>query len=199
MVGLWLTENWHGLEIATVTVIGALVLTAPGIGVLSWKNGLKAVSWNLVIFVGAALVLGEALIESKAAEWIINNLFAVSGIVSAESRLLILLVLSLISLTSHIYMTSHTARAVALIPALLYLGNSLQLNPTAVLFISTVGMDYCLTFPVSSKALLMFQELEGETYKPADLLRLSSVLLLVHLGLIVLFYYTYWRWIGLQL
>jgi anion transporter len=199
MVGLWLTESWHGLEIATVTVIGALVLTAPGIGAMSWKDGLKAVSWNLIIFVGAALVLGEALIESDAAQWIIDRLFAASGIAGTESRILVLLVLALICLTSHIYMTSHTARAVALVPALLYLGNSLQLNPVAVLFLSTVGMDYCLTFPVSSKALLMFQELEGETYKPADLLRLSSVLLLVHLGLLVLFYYGYWQWIGLRL
>ena len=199
MVALWLTESWHGLEIATVTVAGALVLTAPKVGALSWKDGLKAVSWNLIIFVGAALVLGKALIESGAAQWIIERLFAFSGIASAQSRLLILVVLTLLSLTSHIYMTSHTARAVALVPAMLYLASSLQLNPTAVLFISTVGMDYCLTFPVSSKALLMFQELEGETYKPSDLLRLSSVLLLVHLGLIVIFYYGYWRWIGLSL
>lgn len=199
MVALWLTESWHGLEIATVTVVGALVLTAPGIGVLSWKNGLKAISWNLIIFVGAALVLGKALIDSGAAQWIIDRLFAISGIVTTESHLLILLVLTLISLTSHIYMTSHTARAVALVPAMLYLASSLKLNPTAVLFISTVGMDYCLTFPVSSKALLMFQELEGETYKGADLLRLSAVMLLVHLALILIFYYGYWRWIGLAL
>jgi di/tricarboxylate transporter len=95
-------------------------------------------------------------------------------------------------------MTSHTARAAALVPAILYLANSLQLNPVAVMFISTVGMDYCLTFPVSSKALLIFQDLEGETYKPTDLLRLSSALLPVHLGLIVLFYFTYWRWVGLS-
>src|SRR3712207_7746767 len=27
MLTLWLTEKWHGLEIATVTVIGALILT----------------------------------------------------------------------------------------------------------------------------------------------------------------------------
>jgi anion transporter len=199
MIGLWLTETWHGLEIATVSVFGALVLTLPGIGVLKWKEGLKAVSWNLILFVGAALVLGRALIDSGAAQWIINQLFIVTGIVGAQSRTVILFVLAFISLTSHIYMTSHTARAAALVPALLYLGSSLQLNPVAVLFISTVGMDYCLTFPVSSKALLMFQELEGETYKPADLLRLSSVLLLVHLGLMVVFYFGYWRWIGLQL
>jgi glycerate 2-kinase len=69
----------------------------------------------------------------------------------------------------------------------------------AVLFISTVGMDYSLTFPVSSKALLMFQELENETYQPSDLLRLSAVLLIAHLALIVIFYYGYWRWIGLAL
>lgn len=198
-IALWLTETWHGLEIATVTVVAALLLTLPGIGVLKWKEGLKSVSWNLIVFVGAALVLGRALIDSGTAQWIIDRIFTFSNIGSSESALIALLLLAFISLTSHIYMTSHTARAAALVPALLYLGSSLQLNPTAVLFISTVGMDYCLTFPVSSKALLMFQELEGETYKPSDLLRLSSVLLLVHLVLIILFYYFYWRWIGLKL
>jgi len=199
MVALWLTEPWHGVEIAIVTVAGALVLTAPGVGVLRWKDGLKAVSWNLIIFVGAALVLGTALIESGAAQWIIERLFALSGIAGAESPLLILLVLALLSLTSHIYMTSHTARAAALVPPFLYLASTLELNPAAVMFIGTLGMDYCLTFPVSSKALLMFQELEGETYQPADLLRLSAVLLLVHVGLVLVFYLAYWRWIGLAL
>ncbi|HVF28862.1 MAG TPA: SLC13 family permease [Pyrinomonadaceae bacterium] len=199
MMALWLTEGFHGVEIATVTVVGALVLTLPKFGVLSWKEGLKAVSWNLIIFVGAALVLGQALIETGAAQWIIEGVFAVSGIAGAESHLLILLAFAFIVLTSHIYMTSHSARAAALVPALLYLGNSLELNPTAVMFIGTVGMNYCLTFPVSSKALLMFQELEGETFQPADLLRLSAVLLIVHLVLIVAFYYGYWQWIGLAL
>jgi len=199
MMMMWVTEGWHHIEIATVTVVGALVLTLPGFGVLSWKDGLKAVSWNLVVFVGAALVLGKALIETGAAQWIIDNVFALSGIAGAESHLLILLGFAFISLTSHIYMTSHAARAAALVPAFLYIGGSLNLNPAAVMFISTVGIDYCLTFPVSSKALLMFSELEGDTFQPADLLRLSSVLLIVHLILIVIFYYGYWRWVGLQL
>jgi anion transporter len=199
MVGLWLTETVHGLEIATVTVVGALLLTLPGAGVLSWKEGLKAVSWNLVIFVGAALVLGRALIESGAAEWIIDRLFEITGVQGAQSQILILLILAFISLTSHVYMTSHAARAAALVPPLLYLANVLKLDPVAVLFIGTVGMDYCQTLPVSSKALLMYGELDAETFETPDLLRLSSVLLLVHLVLIVLFYYGYWQWTGLSL
>jgi anion transporter len=199
MVVFWLSEAWHGYKIATVTVVGALILTSPNLGVMKWKDALKAVSWNLIIFVGAALVLGKSLIETGAAQWIIDNLFAFSGVANTDSKFLILLILSLISLTSHIYMTSHTARAVALVPAMLYLATSLNLNPVAVLFLSTVGMDYCLTFPVSSKALLMFQEIDGETYQGADLLRFSAIMLPIHLGLILLFYFTYWNWLGLSL
>lgn len=199
MVALWLTEALHGVEIATVTVAGALILTLPGVGVMRWKDGLASVSWNLIIFVGAALALGRSLIDSAAAQWIIDNLFAASGVEEVESTFLILLIVGFLSLTSHIYMTSHAARAVALVPPFLYLAGSLDLNPVAVLFISTVGMDYCQTFPVSSKALLMFQETEQETFQPADLLRLSSVLLVVHIALIVVFYYGYWKWTGLAL
>ncbi len=198
-VALWSTEALHGLEIATVSVLAALVLTLPGVGVIAWKDGLKAVSWNLVIFVGAALVLGEALIETKAAEWLIGQAFRVSGLSDGGPNGFVLLGLTLVTLTSHLYMTSHTARAAALTPALLYLGGALDLNLAAVMFIGTVGMNYCLTFPVSSKALLMFQEADRETWAPADLLRLSAVLLPVHAALMIAFYYGWWRHVGLAL
>ena len=199
MVVLWLAEPLHGLEIAIVTVVGALVLTLPGVGVMRWKDGLAAVSWNLIVFVGASLALGRALIDSGAAEWIISNLFDATGVRATESLLLILLILAFISLTSHIYMTSHTARAVALVPPLLYLASSLDLDPVAVMFIGTVGMDFCLTFPVSSKATLLFQEAEDGAFETSDLLRLSAVLLPVHVVMILIFYYGYWQWVGLAL
>ena len=94
---------------------------------------------------------------------------------------------------------SDTARATALLPPLLYLAQSLGLNPIAVMFIATVGMNYCLTFPVSSKALLMFYGLDERPFTSADLFRLSAVLLPANAALIVLFYFLYWRWIGLAL
>ncbi len=199
MIILWLTEQWHGWQIATVTVLGATLLTLPQFGVLTWKEGLKSVSWTLILFVGAALGLGRSLIDTGAAQWLIDHIFALSGIVGMESRPVILVALGLICLTSHWYMTSHSARAAALVPALLYLASSLHLNPIAVMFIGTVGMDYCLTFPASSKALLMFQDDAGDRYHPKDLLRLSIILLPAHLLLIVIFYFGYWQWVGLTL
>jgi anion transporter len=198
MVALWMTESFHHYEIALVTTVGALVLMLPGFGVMNWKDGLKSVSWNLIIFVGAALVLGKALIDTGAAQWIIENIFSLSGIDKSDPQYLILLTVAFVSLTSHIYMTSHSARAAALVPAMIYFATSFGFNPAAMVFISTVGMDYCLTFPVSSKALLLFQELDRETFQPSDLLKLSSVLMIVHLILMVAFYYGYWQFVGLK-
>lgn len=199
MVALWLTESLHPLAVATVSILGAFALTLPGAGVIAWKDGLKAVGWNLILFVGAALALGEALIETGAAQWLIGRIFELSGIADGGSILLILCGITVISLTSHIYLTSHAARAAALIPPFLFLGLQLDLNLTAVMFLATVGMDYCLTFPVSSKALLMFQELDRETWVPADLMRLSAVLLPAHAVLMLLFYLLYWQHVGLAL
>ena len=75
MVAFWLTEWLHGLEIATVTIIGVFLLTLPKLGVMQWKESLKGVSWNLILFVGAAIALGKSLMESGAAQWIMQNLF----------------------------------------------------------------------------------------------------------------------------
>lgn len=198
MIGLWFTESLHGLEIATVTVLGALILTLPGkFGVLSWKKALHSVSWNLIIFVSASIVMGEALIETGAAQWIMDHAFNISGVLNGASEIYLLFFLALITLTSHIYINSHSARAVAMVPALLLLATSLQINPLAVLFIGITGMNFCQTFPVSSKALLMFFELENETYKTQDLMKSSLVLMALHLVLIFIFYFTYWDWVGL--
>ena len=194
-----MTEGLHPLEIATVAIAGGFLLTAPVIGVISWKAGLKAVSWNLIFFVGAALVLGEALIETGAAKWLIDRMFEASGLSDGGSPLVVVAGLAVLTLTSHLYLTSHAARAAALIPPLLYLAGALDLNMVAVMFIATVGMDYCLTFPVSSKALLMFQEIDRETWAPADLLRLSAVMLPVHALLMIGFYFLYWQHVGLAL
>ena len=120
-------------------------------------------------------------------------------LLSTSSELLILISIAIISLTAHLYVTSRVARVAVILPTFMVLSSTLNLNPVMVVFLVTVAMDYCLTLPVSSKALLMFHELEGETFDPNDLIRLSAVMLPITLLLMLLFYYGYWQWIGLAL
>ncbi|MDF9717309.1 SLC13 family permease [Nocardioides sp. ChNu-99] len=197
----WLTEPLHGLEIATVTLLAALALCAPAVGVMTWKEGLGEVSWSLVLFVAGALALGGALVSSGAGDWVVGGLFALSGVAGLTSPLAVVAVLALLSATAHLYVTSHTVRAIALVPPSLYLAASLDLDAVAVVFLVSIGIDYCLTLPVSSKALLVFADADdrGDGFAPRDLLRLSAVLLPAWVALVVVTYEVWWSRTGLAL
>ena len=199
MLALWVTEGLHPFGIATVALAGAVVLTMPVIGVLDWNQGIAAVSWSLVLFVAAALVLGKALISTGAAHWLIDLIVSSGGFAASDPIVVVLLGLILIGLTSHIYMVSHTARVAALLPPLLLLGHASNLNAVTVAFLANVGMDYCITLPVSSKALLIFQDIDRETWTPTDLLKLSAVLSLAYAALMIATYFAFWRFVGLAL
>ncbi|MGK7871131.1 SLC13 family permease [Falsiroseomonas sp. E2-1-a20] len=195
MVLLWLGSARHALDPATVAVLGALALTLPGFGPLSWKEAVGGVAWDLVIFVAAALVLGEALIATGAAAWLLGALSSCLGLHAGSAGPALLAGIAVLSLTAHLAMTSHAARTAALLPPVLLLAEEAGLPLAAVAFVATIGIDYCLTTPVSSKALLMFQEEGG--WRPSDLLRLSALLLPAHLLLIGIFTLSWWRWVGL--
>lgn len=136
---------------------------SPKFGLLSWKQGVKSVSWNLILFVSAATALGINLVETGVVDWIESSIFQFVTSFSNFSVWGMLCFILLVSITSHLYITSHTTRAIVLVPGLLMLGTSFGFNGIAVLFLSLVGMNYCLTFPVSSKALLVYFEEEKKS------------------------------------
>lgn len=195
----WITENLHGYDIAFVTIIGALLLMMPGFGVISWKQGIKAISWNLLLFVAAATALGKVLVETGVVGWVEKEMMHHLYIIIGTSEWNIVLMLSLVTVTSHLYITSHTTRAIVFIPSLIILGKTIGAELDAIVFLSLIGMNYCVTFPVSSKALLLFYEESGITYNSRHLLRISIVLMPVYVAVILLFYFTYWKWTGLSI
>lgn len=197
MLGLWSTSRWHGASTATVTIAGAVALTAPGLGVLSWNKALSAVSWNLILFLGAIVAITRALDDTGAAAWAIEHL--IPSFDAARGELPVVLLLLLATTTAHLYIPSHAARAAALIPIFLLGAKAAGLDPVAVTFIATMGLDYCSTLPVSSKSTMLFHQLEGEPFQTADLLRLSAALLPVYVLLVVALYYAYWRDLGVSL
>ncbi|WP_432769366.1 MAG: SLC13 family permease [Sphingopyxis sp.] len=201
--GLWFTTDWHGLEIATVAILAMIALTAPRVGVMSFKAGMKAVNWSLILFVGGAMLLGQALINTQAAGWLIDRLFALAGLEGSRAGTLpeiaVVGAVALISTASHLFLTSHVARTAALGPPFILMAQSAGIEPIAVLFIATVGMNYCLTLPACSKALLLFQDVDGGGFRPADLLRLSAVLAPINVALMIAAYFAWWKWTGLAL
>ncbi len=198
MVLLWTTESIHGIDMVTVTIYGALLLTAPKVGSLPWKEGIQSVPWNLILFVAAAIALGDSLTETGAADWLVGNLLAITKSFLFQSEFMTLLLVTVICLSAHLYLPSHTTRAIIFTPPLLSLGLAEGIDVVSMSFLMMVGMNYCLTFPVSSKALMIYFD-ENKSFRGDDLRRLSQVMSIIYLGLMILFYYTYWEWTGLTL
>ncbi|MBM7585484.1 anion transporter [Bacillus pakistanensis] len=195
----WVTESIHGYGIAFITMIGAILVMLPNVGVITWKQGMKSVSWNLIIFVAAATALGKVLVDTGVVKWIEQEMLTVLHLFVDAPEWVIVLIILLVSVTSHLYITSHTTRAIIFIPGLLLFSETIGVNPSTVVFLSLIGMNYCVTAPVSSKALLLFYE-EGEiSYDATNLLKISSILMPLYILLMMLFYFSYWKWTGMHL
>lgn len=197
---LWMTESLHGVHQTIVALLGAIALTAPRFGVIALKDALKKVEWTMLLFMAATLELGEALIESGAAAWLVQGFFALLHQGAAGSVELVVAGVALASLLAHLFITSRTARSSVLVPVAALLGAALGYNPTMLAFLSTAAAGFCLTLTVSAKPVAMFSQIEdAPTYQPRDLLKLSGVLLPVHFALLLVFALYVWPLLGLRL
>src|SRR3954467_3735674 len=129
LIAGWMTERIHGYDIAFITMIGAILVMTPNYGMISWKQGIKSVSWNLILFVAAATALGKVLVDTGAVKWIETKMLNVLYLFIDAPEWLIVLIILLLTVSSHLYITSHTTRAIVFIPSLILFSETIGVNP----------------------------------------------------------------------
>lgn len=196
---LWLTEALHGFDIAYVTMLMSLIMMAPQLNLISWKKGLSSISWSLIFFVAGATTLGALLVEYGVTTYFQEVLLTGFNQLENISVFVVLLFVVAISVLSHLLMPSHTTRAAVLIPVLIIVAETFSVNPVAMVFISLIGINFCVTFPVSSKSLLIFYEGAEGSFSTEDLFKLSMILMPIYIILMIMIYYMYWQHVGLNI
>jgi sodium-dependent dicarboxylate transporter 2/3/5 len=194
----WLTKPLHGVDETLVAIIGALFITAPGIGPVKFRDALKEVEWGLLVFLATTVFLAKALVSSKLASQLLDGPLEV--LTRAEVPVgVFVLVVALAGALLHLIVHSRTARVAVLVPPLLLLAPRLGLDPVAITLVAVAATGYCQTLMVSAKPVILFGKIEGGTYRQADLLRLGAVLLPLQVLLVVLFAILIWPLLGLRL
>jgi sodium-dependent dicarboxylate transporter 2/3/5 len=194
----WMTKSWHGIDETLVALAGALFVTAPVIGVVRFKDALRAVDWGLLIFLAATVFLAQALINSKVAEQLLQGPFAVLSNTNAPP-LVVAGAVALLGIALHLVVHSRTARVAVLLPPILLLAVQAGLDPLAVMLVTVASTGFCQTLMVSAKPVIVFGKIEGVTYTQRDLLCLSAVIAPLHLALILVFAGFVWPSLGLGL
>ncbi|MCG8347900.1 MAG: anion permease [Chloroflexales bacterium] len=196
LLALWLTEPLHGINSALVAFLGAIAVVFPRPGILTVKGAASEVSWDSILFAAAALTLASGLVESGAGRWIVDLFLPHEQTFSTWTQFLIIVSIGAVTLGSHLFIISRSARAALIVPATVLLAYSLNLAPQTVAFITAAGVGYAITLVVSARPLNTFRNLVDSTgqqsFDPPDLLRLSAVLAPLHLVLIIVFATFYW-------
>lgn len=193
------SEQWHGVPPALVLLLAALAATARRLTGIGFKQALKSVEWNLILFLAATLALGHALTESGAALWIAGAVLA--RLPAAPPPWLLAVLVAALATVSHLLITSRSARAAILIPALaLPSAASLQQAPALVLLV-TMASGFCQTLRVSAKPAALFArgEDEREFYSDADLVRLALPLMAAFVPIVAACALWYWPLLGVRL
>lgn len=194
----WLTKSLHGINETLIAIIGALAVAAPGIGTVRFKDALKEVDWNLLVFLAATISLAKGMVTSDLADQLLDGPFGDIGHAGLPP-LLYAAIVAIVGIGLHLVIHSRTARVAVLLPPVLLLADEADLNAVSMTLVAVAATGFCQTLMVSAKPVIMFGKLEGATFGQRELLRLAAVLAPLHLLLVLLFAGYVWPWLGVEL
>lgn len=199
MILLFAAQPVHGIGMPLIGIAAALLLANQKVSGLPLKTALKSVEWNLLLFLAGTLVIGEALLETGTAEHLAQRMVDFAGGSIAAWPVLIVAFAAIVATLSHIIITSRTARATVLIPALALPLAALGIDPLNLVMVVTLASGFCQTLMVSAKPVALFGTMDPQPFGQADLFRLAAYLILPFVAMLVVFATLVWPLQGLPL
>jgi solute carrier family 13 (sodium-dependent dicarboxylate transporter), member 2/3/5 len=191
------TQSLHGIGMALVGVVAALVLCMPNVSGMTLKAALKTVEWNLLLFMAGTLVIGEALIETGTAQMLADRLVSVFRQSMITAPTVIISFAVIIATFSHLVITSRTARATVLIPAFALPLSALSADPAVLVMVVTLASGFCQMTMVSAKPVVLFGGMEPAVFTQTDLRKLGYILVPPFVFLLIVVATVLWPMQGL--
>jgi len=199
MILLFAAQPLHGIGMPLIGIAAALLLATERVSGLPLKAALKGVEWNLLLFLAGTLVIGEALLATGTAQVLAERVVGLAGKSIAAWPALVIGFAAIVATLSHLVITSRTARATVLIPALALPLAALGVDPLNLVMVVTLASGFCQTLMVSAKPVALFGAMDPPPFGQADLLRLAMVLVVPFVVLLIVFATLVWPLQGLPL
>lgn len=192
------TQSIHGVGMALIGMVAALVLCVPDVSGMTLKTALKTVEWNLLLFMAGTLVIGEALIETGTAQMLADRLVVVFRQSLITAPYIVISFAVIVATFSHLVITSRTARVTVLVPAFALPLSGLGVDPAALVMVVTLASGFCQMTIVSAKPVVLFGGMEPAAFTQADLRKLGYFLLPPFIFLLILSAIFLWPMQGLS-
>jgi len=193
-LGLWSTDSIHHFNSTMVAFLVSALIFLPKIGVLEWKETEKSIPWELFVYFGGVITLSNALMKTKAFEWVIKGTITSMGL-DGMSMMAMLSILIGFTIFSHIIWSTTTAMMGVMIP--IYIGLAQVMGFDIVQFVLPLAilMSYAFFLPFNTMGnIIMFG---AGYYTVEDQIKSSMVLGVISWVLWVVTAFTWWKWMGL--
>jgi solute carrier family 13 (sodium-dependent dicarboxylate transporter), member 2/3/5 len=192
LVGLWLTEAAHGLGMALVAVVGAVVLLTPPFTTKKTKELFRSVDMELILYMAATMMIAQSMTSTGADRWLAAQALTVLPAPVMQNGFAVAVLLTIVAVTAHLAIASRSARAAVLIPAVALPLAGMGHDATLMVLIAVMGTGFCQTLMASAKPMAIFGTREEGGFTQADLFRLALPLGLVKIALLIVFATVIW-------
>ena len=191
---LWITNGWHGVELATIGLAAALVILAlvrlkhP----VSAAEIIQAVDWKALVFLISTVLIAEALLTSGAVATIATALLRAIPVSILGSSAATIGAVGAIAILAHILLPSRSARAAILIPTMALPLSKACHDITTLALVIVLGTGFCQLVPYGAKPLMIFAGGSASAEFQRDLVRLGLPLLFISWSVLVAFAQFIW-------
>jgi anion transporter len=193
-LSLWATDMLHHFNSTMVAFLVSALIYFPKIGVLDWRESQNQLPWELFMYFGGVLTLGDALMQSKSIEFVISGMLNALGL-HAIPQLPLLLLLIGFTIFIHIIWSTTTAMAAVMLP--IYVGIAQALNFDVARFCIPLAfmVGYALFLPFNTMGNIIF--LGTGYYTVTEQFKAALILGAIIWGMWIITAFTWWKLIGL--
>lgn len=193
VLGLWVTDRWHGISPTAVAFLGAVVALLPKIGVVKWNE--VDIPWHLLLFSAGAYTLGEALTNTDLPGIAVSALFDKLGFGPQTPFGLLYLILTGTMLFSALFFQSKTMRALLFIPIAIGIAQKFGYPIMSLAFPVALLIEHVYVLPFNSKpAALLYVT---DQYSLTDTFKFGFTMMMIAWGISLLMGLTFFKWMGI--
>jgi sodium-dependent dicarboxylate transporter 2/3/5 len=193
-LGLWATDRLHGFNPTMIAFFVSALIFFPKIGVLTWRSTQNSLPWELFMYFGGVLTLGDALMRSKSIEFVIKGLMGSLGLESIPMMTLLILLIGF-TIFSHMVWSTTTAMAGVMLPIYVSLAQALGFDVARFALPLCIMIGYALFLPFNTMGNIIF--LGTGFYTVSEQLKASLIVGAIAWGFWIITAFTWWKAIGL--
>ena len=188
---LWMTESFHGINMAIVSAVAAIVLFLPGINILTWENTKNFIQWEIVVIMCYCMALGTIIWNTGAANWFASLL---SGLVEGRSLIVMLIILGLVVAYMHLICPANHAIVSIFVPVACAIAVSQGLNPASLAIPVGFVSSTAILLPLDAVSLVCYA---SGHFKMTDMFKAGFFIIIAWVGVVTFIMMTLARMMGL--